>query len=293
MNKVVVGIFIIFLLFAAAGAAYYFLVYLKEKKKDGDGDEEEEEKTPSSSDPESPSASPPASPPASPSASPAESARTTLLLTGQAIQVAELDIGKAGITPLTTPPTGIEPSNVTYTLSMDVNVSGVNNKWFSIISNERKSLAHEYGVTGTTSRRPAVWMNPENKIAVVHGAGPNSASFNLTSFKAKDNEYFNLTFVVHRGVLSPYINGVLDKSGVQSAGFTWSTAANDWVWNQANLTDRSVKVKNVYWFNNNLTAGDIKIINGQQSTSGTSTYTLPPPDTFPHSLQPSLKMCDI
>ena len=180
---------------------------------------------------------------------------------------------------------------------MDINVSGFNNKWFSIISNERRSLAHEYGITGTTSRRPAVWLDQDNKLAVIHGTGINSASYNLTNFKAKPNEYFNLTFVVHRGVLTPYINGTKDSDGVKSGDFTWSTAQNDWVWNQANLTDRSIKVKNVYWFNNNLTPGDVKVINGQIPTTGTSTYTLPPTDNFssePHSIQPlSIKMCDI
>jgi len=226
------------------GAAYYFLFY---KKK------------------HSPSPSP------SPSLS-------TLLQSGQAIQVSEVDLAT---NPTFTPPTELN-STVTYSMSMDINIVNEVATWYSMLDN---SKAGTYVPIGTTNRRPTViisgedWPGGASNIHIVHSSTDGANDNIITKFQATPGVYFNLTFVVDSGKLKTYINGVADDFGEVSAAFTWSTSENEWTWNPDKRPD-SIKVKNVYWFNKALTPSEVELI-GKKQTSGTSTYELPPSEVEP------------
>lgn len=210
------------------------------------------------------------------------SPKQTLLASGQALQVNEVDISASP--PTFTPPTGLT-SNVSYTMSMDVNIAQAGPSWRNIMNNG----AHD--CCDATTRRPAVFITgndvaPANRIHIVHGATQDNNKNIITSFAATPGTYFNLTWVVDGGTLTTYINGTRDANGSVSATFNWgSPVQNTWRWNQylseyktrtAN-TAGAVKVKNVYWFNRPLSAAEVTTLT---SSSTTSSYTPEPFSLF-------------
>ena len=211
------------------------------------------------------------------------SPRATLLATGQAIQVAEAEISTAP--PTFTPPTGIDTTKVSYTMSMDVNIAQTGPSWRNIMNNGTHDCCD------ATSRRPAVFITgsdaaPPNRIHIVHGANEDNNKNIVTSFAATLGTYFNLTWVVDGGKLTTYVNGVKDSAGTVSATFNWGTPVqNTWNWNQylkeyttrTQNTAGSVKVKNAYWFNKALTDAEVTTLT---TASTTSTYAPEPYSLF-------------
>ena len=216
-------------------------------------------------------------------ASTTTSPRDTLLATGQAIQAAEAEISTAP--PTFTPPTGIDTSKVSYSMTMDVLIAQAGPSWRNIMNNG----AHD--CCDATTRRPAVFITgtdvaPANRIHIVHGATQDNNKNIITSFAATPGTYFNLTWVVDNGTLTTYINGTKDSAGSTSATFNWGTPVqNAWNWNQylkeyttrTQNTAGSVKVKNVYWFNKPLTDADVTTLT---TTGTTSSYTPEPFSLF-------------
>jgi Concanavalin A-like lectin/glucanases superfamily len=152
----------------------------------------------------------PASQPAAPDP------KTTLLSSGQALQVPEAEISTSP--PAFTVPTGIDTSKVSYTMSMDVNIAQSGPSWRNIMNNG----AHD--CCDATSRRPAVFITgndaaPPNRIHIVHGANEDNNKNIVTTFAATLGTYFNLTWVVDGGNLTTYINGQKDATGSVSATF--------------------------------------------------------------------------
>ena len=212
-----------------------------------------------------------------------ETPKQTLLESGQAIQVAEAEISTAP--PTFTPPTGIDTSKVSYSMTMDVQIAQAGPSWRNIMNNGTHDCCD------ATSRRPAVFITgndaaPPNRIHIVHGANEDNNKNIVTSFAATPGTYFNLTWVVDGGKLTTYINGTKDSAGTVSATFNWGTPVqNTWNWNQylkeyttrTQNTAGSVKVKNVYWFNKPLTDADVTTLT---TASTTSTYAPQPFSLF-------------
>lgn len=201
-------------------------------------------------------------------AAPAKSPKETLLASGQAIQVAEVEISTSP--PAFTAPTGMS-SNVSYSCSMDVNIAQAGPSWRNIMNNGDPDWP-----PGTVSRRPAVFITgndaaPPNRIHIVHGSTEDQNRNIVTAFAATPGTYFNITWVVDAGKLTTYINGRKDTAGTVNGTFTWGT--NAWKWNayltqypqRRENTAGSVKVKNVYWFNKPLSDADVATLTG---TSG-------------------------
>jgi len=204
----------------------------------------------------------------------------TLLASGQAIQVPEIDISTAP--PAFTAPTGIDTTKVSYSMSMDVNIAQTGPSWRNIMNNGTHDCCD------ANSRRPAIFITgndaaPPNRIHIVHGAKEDNNKNIVTTFAATLGTYFNVTWVVDGGKLTTYINGVPDATGSVSGTFNWGTHTPTWKWNQylSEYTTRKentqgpVKVKNVYWFNKALSPTEIKAI-ASPAGSGTSTYTPEP-----------------
>jgi hypothetical protein len=258
MSVVLLLLFFILIL-GGGGVAYYFLVYKKDEEVD-------ESSTSGVSTTTTPAAT---------ITTPAATPRETLLASGQALQVKELEISKNPI-PFTTSPTGIDTNKVTYSMSLDIILlRDLPFEGCCILSNNNKQNSLP---TGTTNRRPAVNIRGRGtgnmKVYIVHAAEADSINNMITDFSATVGTYFNLTFVIDNGKGTTYINGVKDKTGEWSGAFTWSTEKNEWTWNPSK-SDILMNVKNVYWFNKALTADEVKLI-GIKQTSGTSTYVLPP-----------------
>ena len=218
--------------------------------------------------------------PASP-ASPVKTPKQTLLASGQAIQVTEADISTAP--PTFTPPTGIDTTKVSYTMTMDVNIAQAGPSWRNIMNNGDPDWP-----PGMVSRRPAVFITgtdaaPPNRIHIVHGSTGDQNVNIVTSFAATPGTYFNLTWVVDGGKLTTYINGAKDSAGIVSGTFNWGT--NAWKWNAYNVqypsraenVAGSVKVKNAYWFNKALSDADVAMLT---TASTTSTYAPEPCNLF-------------
>jgi hypothetical protein len=173
-------------------------------------------------------------------------------------------------------------------MSLDINVlKELPGSWYCILSNNNKQ---DWPIDATV-RRPMVILTGKEvtdvgprKVHIVHSTGTNANEGIITEFTATIGTYFNLTFVVDKGTLITYINGIPDKKGKRSGAFNWSLTKDAWTWNHCK-TDLSIKVKNVYWFNKALTADEVTLI-GTKQTSGTSKY-VPPPGNYepePYSL---------
>jgi len=215
-------------------------------------------------------------------ASTTTSPRATLLASGQAIQVAEAEISTAP--PTFTPPTGIDTSKVSYTMTMDVKIAQAGPSWRNIMNNGDPDWP-----PGTTARRPAVFITgtdagPANRIHIVHGSTEDQNKNIVTSFAATPGTYFNLTWVVDGGKLTTYINGQKDSAGSVNGTFTWGTA-NAWKWkayktqypSRTENVAGSVSVKNAYWFNKALTDADVTTLT---AASTSSTYAPEPYSLF-------------
>jgi len=232
------------------------------------------------------------SPSGAPSAGPAApDPKTTLLKSGQALQVTEAEISTSP--PAFTVPTGIDTSKVTYTMSMDVNIAQSGPSWRNIMNNGTHDCCD------ATSRRPAVFITgndtaPPNRIYIVHGANEDNDKHLYTTFAATLGTYFNLTWVVDGGKLTTYINGQKDATGTMSATFNWGTPVqNTWRWNQylSEYTTRtqntagSVKVKNVYWWNKALSDSDITTL--ASTSSGTTSHYVAEPVGYSNQINMS------
>jgi hypothetical protein len=211
----------------------------------------------------------------------------TLKATGQALQVAEIDISTSP--PAFTAPTGMVPSTVTYTMSMDINIAQSGPSWRNIFNNGDPDWP-----PGTTSRRPALFITgndavPANRLLVSHSSTGNEGNGINTTFAATLGTFFNLTWVVSGGKLTTYINGQKDATGEVSGAFTWATA-NAWKWNayktqyptRTGNVAGGVFVKNVYWWNKALTTTEIDTLTTvptttsafmAEPTTGVSAYT--------------------
>jgi len=228
------------------------------------------------------SSTPSSAPAPAPAPAPADP-KAALLATGQAIQVAEVDISTAP--PAFTVPSGVPTTGaVSYSMTMDVNIAQAGPSWRNIMAHGDPDCCTE------TTRRPAIFITgndsaPPNRVHVVHGATEDNNKNITTTFAATPGTYFTLTLVVNAGAFTTYINGTADASGSASATFTWNDAAQPWRWNaylaqlpgRAENTSGAVKVKNAYWFNKALTAAEVTTLATAATT--TSTYR-PEPISF-------------
>lgn len=208
------------------------------------------------------------------------SPKDTLLASAQAIQVPEAEISTSP--PAFTAPTGLS-SNVSYTMTMDVQIAQAGPSWRNILNNGDPDWP-----PGTVSRRPAVFITgndaaPPNRIHIVHGSTEDQNRNIVTAFAATPGTYFNLTWVVDGGKMTTYINGVKDAKGDVTGTFTWGT--NAWKWNayltqyptRKENTAESVKVKNAYWFNKALSDADIATLTGAPAPATTTSKYTPEP----------------
>lgn len=193
--------------------------------------------------------------------------KAALQATGQAIQVAEVDISTAP--PAFTVPTGVPTTGaVTYTMTMDVNIAQTAPGWRNVMNHGASDAV------SPTTRRPSVFITgndaaPPNRIHVVHGATEDDNKNIITTFAATPGTYFTLTWVVDAGTMTVYVNGTKDATGTATGTFTWLDAAQPWNWIAS--TPGAVKVKNAYWFNKALTAAEVTTL-ATAAASGTSTY---------------------
>jgi hypothetical protein len=209
------------------------------------------------------------------------------------LESGEIDIG-VGKKKVTNQPVITDRTKVTYSISMDIKVDKnfVGDLFFILQNTDAVNWPN-----GTTERRPTIYITgamrgePLHSIVVNHTSESGKNEFATTTFTAKLGTYFNLTYVIKNGTCTTYINGVKDPTGSFSAAFTWSTGTDNWTWNQQNFTDKSIKVKNVYFFNKALALSEVELI-AKKQTSGVSTYVLPPP-TYKVTSQPSIQMTDI
>jgi len=182
----------------------------------------------------------------------------------QPLQVPEVEISTSP--PVFNPPAGINPSVVSYTMSMDLVISDTGPSWRSVFN----SGDIDY-VPGVFSRCPALFISgtdnpPANRLYIVHCTSDDINRHEGTSFLAAHGVPFNITWTVANGALKTYINGALDPTGSFTGSFRW--AEQLWRWNaylaqhptrSANVAG-SVKVKNVYWWNRALSEGEVRSI---------------------------------
>jgi hypothetical protein len=213
----------------------------------------------------------------SPAAPAPEDPRLTILKTGQVLVSDQLDIS-GGARPFSVQPSGLS-TEVLYSMSMDINISQVGPSWRSLLGNNPVDAGGSAAI-GLTRRRPGVFISGTagepsgpNHVHIVHSCGNNDNTNIVTSFAATPGTWFNLTWVVANGTLTTYINGDVDSKGTASGKFTWAPT-NAWTWNYETWGQAGpVLVKNVYWFNEALSASDVALI-GKKQTSGVSAYTL-------------------
>lgn len=196
----------------------------------------------------------------------------------QSLQVGEIEIGS-------NPPAFRKPvldrSKVSYTMSMDVLIERTGTGWRNIFNSGNLDCCDP------TTRRPAVFISgtdlgSANRVHIVHGASAGGGNgygadhdgnnrYIVTSFAATPGAYFNLTWTVHNGTLTTYINGIPDPTGVNTGSFTW--AEENWRWNgyltqfpsRIQNTAGSVKVKNVLWWNRPLSPGEVQTLQGARA----------------------------
>jgi|GEM_PF-4252294 len=202
----------------------------------------------------------------------------------QPLQIAEIEIG-------TNPPAFrkpvIDPSKVSYTMSMDVMIERTGSSWRNIFN------SGDLDCCDATTRRPALFISGNdsgrpNVIHLVHGTSAGydpsfgTGDYNgnnryvMTSFAATPGVYFNITWTVDNGRLTTYINGVPDSTGSTTGGFNW--AEQNWRWNayltqwptRPQNTEGSVKVKNVYWWNRSLAASEVRPLQVSEIEIGTN-----------------------
>jgi hypothetical protein len=227
------------------------------------------------------------------SGTPAASPLETLLASGQAIQVSEVDISAGNVAPANRNPT--LPSTPTYTLSMDVFIAATATTNRNLIHNT--DARPEWPATGPNApvtRRPMIYVagtvqaaswTGGNHICAEHLSSTNTQHGKCTSTPAPTGTYFNFMMVTDNQSkkITVYINGVnKGESTVAADVFSWS-ASNNWILGHpdfANVASQgALKVKNVYLFPKILTAAEMALLTGNTSTyipqplsMGTSAY---------------------
>jgi len=170
---------------------------------------------------------------------------TRMSVTPQSIQVDELTITSSPPPAFTNKPFGLSSS---FTLSMSIKCATIPTNLTQIIG------------MGPHPGFPGVWFHPSypGKL-MVH---MNDRAIALPSDKAPpENAYFNFTIVYSpTNGTSIYLNGVQAASDATINTFTWPVDVSDWRWNQQAKTTPVMNVKDVYWFNQALTASDINIL---------------------------------
>jgi hypothetical protein len=220
------------------------------------------------------------------SSPPDSSPLQTLLASGQAIQVTEVDISNGNVPPAKQPALPAEP---TYTLSMDVFIEKVKAGGARNLI-ENTTISPEWlgnpatGPNQGITRRPMVYVNgdgswaPQNAICAEHFDRTNHQQAACTP-AAPVGTYFNFIMTVDNAVkkITTYINGVEKSNHVSTDYFTWS-ARNNWVLGNPSFfqtaADGALKVKNVYLFPKVLSSTEMGLL--QQSTGTTSTYIVQP-----------------
>jgi hypothetical protein len=160
-------------------------------------------------------------------------------------------------------PSGWSTSTVAYTMSVDILIEKSSGGWRCLLANQTTTEPLE-----NIRRRPAVFISGAdyrdsegrvgpNYIQVVHAVGAVNTSI-TTSAKAPEGRYFNLTWTVGNGVLTTYLNGVVDRTGTVSGAFAWAPT-NAWTWSPEGAKSGSLTVRNVYWFNKALSASEVAL----------------------------------
>jgi len=208
----------------------------------------------------SPVAGAPAAAPAPASATPLQ----TLLASGQGqvLVSSAIDVSQ-GPMAFSVAPSGWSTSTVAYTMSVDILIEKSSGGWRCLLANQTTTQPLE-----NIRRRPAVFISGAdyrdsegrvgpNYIQVVHAVGAVNTSI-TTSAKAPEGRYFNLTWTVGNGVLTTYLNGVVDRTGTVSGAFAWAPT-NAWTWSPEGAKSGSLTVRNVYWFNKALSASEVAL----------------------------------
>ena len=186
----------------------------------------------------------------------------TLLASGQTLVQSALDVSQGPI-PFSIVPTGLTTSTVAYTMSMDILIEKSSGGWRCLLANQTTTEPIE-----NIRRRPAVFISGAdyrdsegrvgpNYIQVVHAVGTVNTSI-ITSAKAPEGRYFNLTWTVGNGILTTYLDGVVDRTGTVSGAFAWAPT-NAWTWRPEGAKSGSLTVRNVYWFNKALSASEVAL----------------------------------
>jgi hypothetical protein len=161
-------------------------------------------------------------------------------------------------------PSGWSTSTVAYTMSLDILIEKSSGGWRCLLANSPITWPID-----NIRRRPALFITGENyrdsegraapnHIHIVHAVVGDVNTSITTSFKAPEGQYFNLTWTVGNGVLTTYINGVVDSKGTVSGAFTWAPT-NAWTWGPEGEKAGSLTVRNVYWFNKALSASEVAL----------------------------------
>jgi Concanavalin A-like lectin/glucanases superfamily len=215
--------------------------------------------------------------------SPLASPLSTLLASGQAIQVAERDISAGNVAPEKQPTL---PSDPTYTLSMDVYIEKVSTSLRNLIENT--DINPEWlgnpatGSNAGTTRRPMVYVNgngswaPQNAICAEHFNSSNQ-QVGICTPAATTGSYFNFMMTVDNTAkkITTYINGVEKSNVVSGQSFTWAPT-NNWILGNSSWgmksSDGALKVKNVYLFPKVLSSTERSLLVTTSSPSTTSTF---------------------
>ena len=251
------------------------------------------------------------SPSPGPSPSPSSdiaTARTNILNSGTAIQVAEADINAVAPPAFQTPFTIQSDTPPEYTITFDIKVEKSmqgENAEFIILdrggtgddSNGRRpkiSLLSKWNhdrrcttagaIMGSCVTQDYVKSKDLNTIQFVHKSAAGSAlAMSSTAGPQAGQDYKNLTIVVKStGQTSAsaklYWDG-LEAGSVDSNSADWGLAASTWRWagGQTAVYDQigSVKVKNAYVFSRALTDDEVATLLGR-APSATSTYVVEP-----------------
>ena len=186
----------------------------------------------------------------------------TLIASGQTLVQSALDVSQ-GPMAFSIAPSGWSTSTVAYTMSLNILIEKSSGGWRCLLANQTTTEPLE-----NIRRRPAVFISGAdyrdsegrvgpNYIQVVHAVGTVNTSI-ITSAKAPEGRYFNLTWTVGNGVLTTYLNGVADRTGTVSGAFAWAPT-NAWTWSPEGAKSGSLTVRNVYWFNKALSASEVAL----------------------------------
>lgn len=265
-----IAIFIVFLMLCAIGYAIYH-VYTTGSSAGADTSASDSSAPPPPPPPDMTTYGPSAAPStvAAASAPPADP-KATLIATGKALQVAEMDVSVSPPVALGT--SGVDTTQpVAYTISMFINIEKTSGSWRNLFLRGAND----------SDRKPGIFITPNALTFHFRHGTDNNGNFGLdaTAAGATAGQYTHVAFVNDGTTMSVYINGTKDTNTATidpAHKCVWGT--NDTIQASAgpnNAPAGYIKIKEMYIFPKALADADIKTLSTPAATT-TSTYTEEP-----------------